>query len=320
MRFTPPHRDLFFSKHDPLDPRLGDIAKSTMEFAKVETGSRTIAIIGYPDDEGIKLNGGRVGANEGPDRIRKYLYRMTPAVNSPVRDLTHIVDLGNLAADSMDLETRHKTAENRVRNVFAMGGKVLSLGGGHDFGYPDTAAFAVFCQERGVRPLVINFDAHLDVRPLDRGITSGTPFYRLLENFPEVDFAEIGIQNQCNSAAHLEWARAKGARLLSYEDWMTSNESLPVFVTKRLEDWLVRPRPLFLSIDIDSFSSAYAPGCSQSWPTGFEPNEFLRLMQILVARMDTWGVGIYEVSPPLDHEDRTSKLAALLAHRFIYPL
>ena len=320
MRFTPTPKDLFFSRNDKNDPRLGEIAIHSMEFAQQPPNSRTIGVIGYPDDEGIRLNGGRVGAHEGPDRIRKYLYRMTPAANSPVRDTTRIVDLGNLNAEAMDLEARHKAAEGRVRNVFAMGGKVLTFGGGHDYGYPDAAAFAAACEEKGVRPLVINFDAHLDVRPTDRGLTSGTPYFRLLEAFPETDFVEIGVQAQCNSKVHLDWAKSKGARILTYEDWMTSGESLVVHVTKKLEDLLLRPRPLFISIDIDGFSSAYAMGCSQSWATGFEPNEFLRLYQVLIARMDIWGVGIYEVSPPLDEEDRTSKLAALLAHRFIYAL
>ncbi len=334
MSFKPVPQDLFFSRRDSADPRLGDQVRAvtgdipppaaTSGQANPQTaalGDRAIAILGYPDDEGIRLNGGRTGAAEAPGRIRRYLYKMTPSTLSR-EPAAQVVDLGDLDTRSVTaIGDRHEVAEARASAALEAGYRVLSLGGGHDYGYPDTAAFAAWCSRQpAASPLVINFDAHLDVRPLDRGLTSGTPFFRLLEAYPGIDFAEIGIQAHCNALTHRLWAEARGARVLNLEDVRASGENPSVFVTRRLESWLIRRRPAFISVDIDGFSNAFAPGCSQSWAAGFSAEEFFQLFQILLARLDVRGVGIYEVSPPLDQDDRTSKLAALIAHRFIYPL
>ncbi|MGE3757963.1 MAG: hypothetical protein AB7H97_09410, partial [Pseudobdellovibrionaceae bacterium] len=47
---------LFFARNDNQDVRLGDWARNSESF------KRSFSILGYPDDEGVKLNGGRVGA------------------------------------------------------------------------------------------------------------------------------------------------------------------------------------------------------------------------------------------------------------------
>jgi arginase family enzyme len=93
--------------------------------------------------------------------------------------------------------------------------------------------------------------------------------------------------------------------------------SLSEFVISRLGDRIVSPRPCFLSVDIDAFDSSYAPGASQSWPTGLTPREFFPFMDLLLHRLDVRSLGIYEVSPPLDVASATSKLGALIVHRFV---
>ncbi|MEK7355711.1 MAG: arginase family protein, partial [Bdellovibrionota bacterium] len=64
--------------------------------------------------------------------------------------------------------------------------------------------------------------------------------------------------------------------------------------------------------------SAVAPGCSQSWATGLMPREFFATFELIVTRLDVRALGLYEVSPPLDQDDRTSKLAAQIAHHYIF--
>ncbi len=336
MSFRAISKDLLFSRNDILDPRLGDLAKPFDPKMFLSTTaqpqqSHTVEVFGYPDDEGIRINGGRPGAAQAPDRIRKYLYRMTPnpltQVNThiPARlpDL-NLLDHGNLDVSSMSLALRHDTAAAAVEAALDRGSRVLTFGGGHDYGFADSAGFIRFCQKNDIkngqkqRPLILNFDAHLDVRPVDRGLSSGTSFFRMLESFPETDFAEIGVQGQCNASAHLEWALARNVRIVWHEEQMLSGLSLVELTTRRLEEWLERPRPAFLSIDIDAFSSAYAMGCSQSWATGLEPNSFFPLLHLLLKRLDVRVVSLYEVSPPLDQDDRTAKLAAQIAHRSLY--
>lgn len=330
MGFAPVDSKLFFSRQDPQDPRIGDRARSLSKIATPEDLRASLAgpgtagdalerrfvIAGYPDDEGIRINGGRQGAALAPTEVRRSLYKMTPALYSSRPDLGTVYDIGDLKIDAL-IADRHSNARAFAHAALMEGANWIGIGGGHDYGFSDGAAYCDWCKHAGVRPLVINFDAHLDVRPPTNGLSSGTPFFRLLEEFPDIDFAEIGIQGHCNSRHHLAWARSRGARVLSQDEVEVSGESLLTACTRLLGDWLLRPRPVFLSIDIDGFSSSVAPGCSQSWATGFDPAEFFPLLGLLVARLQTRVLGIYEVSPPLDHDMRTAKLAAQVIHRVL---
>ena len=333
--FKTADRGLFFSRGDPHDPRLGDAVRAldinggnqellpAMQTLKNEN---TFVIAGYPDDEGIRTNGGRTGAASGPDTVRKYLYKMTPpllgySVEDPSQsdrpgdgDPLTLLDLGNLNL-TPDLLTRHHRVQAMVQTALGVDARWISIGGGHDYGFPDAAGFIEWAKTQNCRPLILNFDAHLDVRPTDRGISSGTPFYRMLEAYPDVDFAEIGIQTQCNSRKHLQWVQARGARVITQEEILVSGESFVTQVLHLLGDWILKPRPVYLSIDIDGFSSQVAPGCSQSWSTGFSPADFFATLAVLLARLDVRVLGIYEVAPPLDRDDHTSKLAAQIIHR-----
>jgi len=325
---------LFFSRGDALDPRLGDLSKALPElnapkdlFAELkavgQTGNeeRTFVLAGYPDDEGIRLNGGRLGASQGPREIRRALYKMTPSLYQ-TRPSSTLLDIGDLSwspdtSGAQSLLGRHQAVSEYAEAALKAGASWIGLGGGHDYGFADASAFCRWAKSEGHKPLVINFDAHLDVRPFDGKPTSGTPFFRMLEEYPETEFAEIGIQGHCNSRSHLEWARARGARVLTQEEIETSGEPMVTVVTRFLGDLLLRPRPVFISIDIDGFSSAVAPGCSQSWATGFMPADFFPVLSLLSYRLNVRILGIYEVSPALDADLRTAKLAAQIIHRVI---
>jgi formiminoglutamase len=298
----------YFTKTDSSDPRLGDFARAF----KGNEASETVVIAGYPDDEGITINGGRPGASKAPGTIRRAFYKMTPHLM--VKEPPVIADHGDLMLN-MSLSERHGMVREAAATALSRRLRWIGLGGGHDYGFPDAAAFMDVFQKES--PLIINFDAHFDVRPTTKGMSSGTPFFRLLEEFAKVEFWEIGIQSQCNSQNHLKWLEDRGAQVILWDDIMSSGVGLVDRVVARMGESLLRPRPTFLSVDIDSFSSAYAPGCSQSFATGFDPAEFFRLFDLLCARLDVRALGVYEVSPPLDVDDRTSKLAALILHRFL---
>lgn len=300
-----PDPALFFSRQDPQDPRLGELARFPIEDSSVE-------LVGWPDDEGIRLNGGRPGAADAPDRIRKYLYKMTPPLTGSASPRIH--DRGNLPTDGA-LADRHLRAREIALDIHRRGHAALSFGGGHDYGFPDAAAFLDRYLTPNTRPLVVNFDAHLDVRPADKGFHSGTPFRRLLEEFGNrFDFLEIGLQPQCNSRAHFAWAREQGAEL-----WMIDEVRSAEAMQSRLLTWLSSRagRPLFVSLDIDAISSVSAPGCSQSWDRGLASDRVFEALSLFDRKADWRGLGIYEVSPALDTDDRTSKLAALFAWDFI---
>lgn len=298
---TPTDPNLFFSKNNPKDIRLGDLAK--------QDPSAHFHILGYPDDEGIKNNGGRVGASLGPDSIRKYLYKMTTA-NTELS----ICDHGNLNTSNFSLKDRHQKLIEYLESKSLK--KWIGLGGGHDYAYVDGSQFLKM--KHNNKPLIINIDAHLDVRPDTQNINSGTPFYRLKREYGNnYDMIQIGIQPQCNSQEHLNWCKEHNISILGIEELQTSELSLSEYFVKQFGSHIISQRPCFLSIDIDGFSSTLAPGCSQSWPSGLQYNEVDQFIKMLYKRLDVLCLGIYEVSPPLDIDHLTSRLAALLVYNYI---
>jgi formiminoglutamase len=310
-KFSSVPGSLFFTKNDPQDLRLGDIVKS--KTAEELVVNNSFAVLGYPDHEGIKLNGGRIGAAEGPQKVREFLYKMTPPVS---QNLPVISDLGDLSLES-PLDQRHEAAKETVYKLHQKQQRVISIGGGHDYGYADGAAFVQQYKNSKYKPVVLNFDAHLDVRPAVNGFNSGTPFYRLLSEFAgHFSFAEIGIQPQCNSPHHRQWALENGAHIFDLSD-IQKGQGLASLWNHDLFRNLNSETPLFISFDIDGITSSEGGGCSQSWATGLGTQDYLNFFHQLKTQADIRALGIYEVAPSLDTDNRTSKIAALLAYHFI---
>jgi formiminoglutamase len=215
------------------------------------------------------------------------------------------------------LAERHERGRRVVNELARQDKYWISLGGGHDYGYCDTTAFVQAYKEH--KPLVINFDAHLDVRPVhldqkSQGLHSGTAFFRMMNEFGHnCSFIEVGLQAHCNSPYHARWLNERGGRIVWREaiDEYGMVESLQQLVPLAIH-------PAFISVDVDALSSSIAPGCSQSWASGLQWQEFIRGFDFLIDSFDVKGIGIYEVSPVLDEDNKTSKLAALIMHRFIF--
>ena len=230
---------LFFSKNDPLDPRLGNL---------VNRGTAQVSILGYPDDEGIRLNGGRLGAAAGPDEIRHWLYRTTPHAQQKLKPFA---DLGNLKIQD-SLDDRHRFAQEQVRALLQGQQQVLTLGGGNDYAFPDGMAF--LHEFAHAQPLIINIDAHFDVRDMSHGPSSGTPFFRLLESPVPFAFVEYGIQGQCNAQRHWEYVEKKGGKIITLDAILTSDLAPLAHAVQVLEQTLWARRPTFLAVDIDAFA------------------------------------------------------------------
>jgi formiminoglutamase len=304
--FTKTPDSIFTSRGDLADPRLGD-------FRVTEPSTANFSCWGYPDDEGIRLGGGRPGASLGPQGIREIFYKMTPPLTQN-RVAWKIFDAGDFKVD-LPLSARHENVRQFVKEQTRAGRIWISLGGGHDYGYCDGAGFIEGHLVAGQpRPLILSFDAHLDVRPLDRGLTSGTPFFRILQEFKSrFDFVEIGIQEHCNARAHLDFVQSHGGQVISLA--ALRERGCLEALTPVLEPFA--GRQTFLSVDIDVFANSEAPGCSQSWPGGLTFQEFFKSLLWMQTNLKLQGLGLYEVSPPLDLGLRTQRLAALIMYEFM---
>ena len=161
------------------DIRLGDII--------VDGDIGDIVLIGFPYDEGVRRNNGRIGAKSGPQYFRQLLKRTGTVVNAEYDDLDirkylTISDGGDINAN-LSLEEAHQQLEERVTQLIKNGKIPFVVGGGNDQSYPNASALLNNVDSHK-SIFVINIDAHLDVRPLKEGNKphSGSPFRQLIED------------------------------------------------------------------------------------------------------------------------------------------
>ncbi|HET9136183.1 MAG TPA: formimidoylglutamase [Candidatus Kapabacteria bacterium] len=292
------------------DPRFGDLIRRDVAAAT----SGDIVIIGIPTDEGIRRNGGREGAAQAPDEIRKYLRKLTPVsvvvtsedgvVSTTTRSVSkQIFDHGNITGSS--LEDVHQQATEVVREYISRGCFVISLGGGHDITYAAVSGVHKALKEQlGL----INIDAHLDVREKKNGQHhSGSSFRLLIEDgcVDSTEFTEFGIQSNSVAQDHINWVHDQGGDISFYEE--IKAYSVDGMFTEAIHQTTGK---WYLSFDIDSIRSADAPGCSAPSPIGFTSEEAIMICTVAAASKDLVAMDIVEVSPPFDRDGRTSRLAA----------
>src|SRR5438132_7568104 len=81
----------------PDDPRLGEVIEIWQGDLAALAPGRAV-LIGFPQDEGVRRNGGRSGAAEAPAEIRRWLHRLTPRDCEAEADISDSppLDLGNV--------------------------------------------------------------------------------------------------------------------------------------------------------------------------------------------------------------------------------
>ncbi|HUR41683.1 MAG TPA: formimidoylglutamase [Verrucomicrobiae bacterium] len=285
---------LFFSRGDASDPRLGErVAKASLDAASV-------AILGCPQDEGVRRNGGRPGAAQGPAAIRRALYKMT----ANGLDGLALCDAGDTEPQA-SLEDTHAAHEQAVTQLLAAGKRVIVLGGGNDISYPDVAALA---RQPG-EVLAFNIDAHLDVRP-DAERNSGTPYRQLLEEglLKGPRFHELGSQPFCNAAAHAHYLASMRAHVVPLDDLRAKGAARVVRRALRESD---RAATVFWGFDLDVVNASEAPGVSAPNPLGLGGAELCELAALAGGEARTRIVEFTEVNPAFDVDGRTARLAAV---------
>ncbi len=292
------------------DPRLGELI---LPYTEENYANCSVVILGVPTDEGVKLNGGRVGAAEAPNEIRRQLAKLTPAASNGSFASVKIVDYGNVGGKT--LEEIHSNAREAVARFINNGKVVIALGGGHDITYPLASGFHEGLGKKDFA--LVNIDAHLDVREKKEGLHhSGSSFRLLIEEkiLLGKHFAEFGIQQFAFSESHLKWLKKQGANVLFYED-LSQKDIANNFRILQSDEL-----PFYLSFDIDSIRSSDAPGSSAPSPIGFRSEDALAICFEAGRHDTTRMLDIAEVNPLFDRDSRTSKLAARMIAWFLLGL
>ena len=302
---TPADEKVFFRKNDRNDHRLGEIVPQT----KYEDSH--IVIIGCPQDEGVRRNGGRAGAALAPDAIRREFYRLTPF------GIHHrICDLGNVELNG-SLEETHDRLTAVVKKVLEDKKKIIVLGGGNDISYADGRAMS---ETFGARNwLGVNVDAYFDVRA-DAERSSGTPYRQLLEEkLIRHDYLyEIAYQPQLVSPVYYRYLQNLGVNMVSV-DQLRSRETADLEIRELMRQKFIhhsQSLTAFFAFDMHAVRSSDAPGTSVPSPIGLRSGEFLNIVQFAAKLVNTKIIEFTEVNPKFDVDDRTAKLVAVAVHRF----
>jgi formiminoglutamase len=288
-----PDSALLFRRDDPNDIRIGEVVKTNPD----DYTDADFVLLGFPQDEGVRRNKGRVGAKDGPDAIRSCFYKLVQIEG------IKLFDLGNTFIQD-SLEASHEVHREIVRKVLRDGKRVMILGGGNDCSYPDCSALAL---ETVGYILGFNIDAHFDVRA-DTPRNSGTPYRQLLEEgfLRGENFYEIAYQPFANSPSYGQYLLEKGATAHEFshvEEVGIQNLLLSILNAHH-------EKVIFWGLDMDVVHVADAPAVSAPNATGISAQEFCTIARLAGQDKRSQIFEITEVNPTYDIDERTCRLAA----------
>lgn len=275
-----------------------------VELDEMVTSQYEVALLGYACDAGVKRNQGRVGAADGPFAVRSRLGKVA------VHDLVRIADVGDIKCVDDALEESQQALAVAVSRLLRDGIFPIVVGGGHDISYGHFMGIWDKIKGQNKRIGIINFDAHFDLRPMSPNANSGTPFYQILSDHSDhVDYMAIGIQPQANTPELYQIADRFDAK---YIHWDRCSMSEVGRVCATISAFSQQCDYLYVTIDMDGFSSAYAPGVSAANPIGMEPRFVMTVLQHIFAAHKVISCDIAELNPRYDIDNRTATLAARL--------
>lgn len=251
-----------------------------------------VAILGLADDLGVRLNGGRPGAKDGPMAFRQALARYGVADPAgwawpKVFDAGDVVPAPGL--DEEALNETHRRITEATAAILDLGLLPVAIGGGHDLTFPFVRAVI---RKFGPMP-GFYYDAHLDVRPT---AGSGMSFRRLVEECGVRSLCNLGFDPCSNASGFVEWFLSHGG---SFGEGLLPS----------LEE---SAAGCFGSFDLDVIDMSAAPGVSAPNPQGWTPNMAAIAVHEAARHLPLRCFDFMELSPAHDEGGRTARLAAHL--------
>lgn len=266
------------------------------------------AFVGFESDLGVRLNKGRPGAAAAPHAIRQKLASL-PLKFADVG----FVDVGNIYATD-DLTRAQKALGEIVAQLLQEGFLPIILGGGHETAL---ASYYGHWFNKEASLGIVNIDAHFDNRPYEAdGPTSGTMFRQIYDMTESQDwpyaYFVLGIQDHGNTQELFNFADETGTVYFSAQD-LLGGQSNGIYDV--LDSWLADLAKVHLTIDMDVFNVALAPGVSATQPFGIFPQDIMPYLTHLLKSGKVASIDVVEVSPENDQANgQTAQLAAVLLY------
>jgi len=168
---------------------------------------------------------------------------------------------------------------------------LLSLGGDHSITYPILKAFSRIYTTYDI----LHIDAHADIYNEFAGdkYSHACPFARIMEEGLSKNLTQVGIRTL--TTHQREQAEKFNVNLHEMKSYL-------------LEDVSEFENPLYISVDMDAFDPAYAPGVSHHEPGGLTPRQVIDLINQI--KVPIIGADIVEYNPNRDLHEMTATLAA----------
>lgn len=189
--------------------------------------------------------------------------------------------------------TNYFDIEEVTANNLESGVPLLTLGGDHSITYPVVKAVA----KSHPAIDILHFDAHADMYDEFEGdkYSHACPFARIMEEKLADNLTQIGIRT---------------LNTHQKEQAIKYNVDIREMRNLKTDDLGIFKNPLYISLDMDAFDPAYAPGVSHHEPGGLTSRQVIDIIQQI--KTPIIGADIVEYNPQRDNNDITGVLAAKL--------
>jgi guanidinopropionase len=263
-----------------------------------------IALVGVPMDLGVS---NRPGARFGPRSVRSIerIGPYHPTFRVVPKGAVRAADVGDVPFRSRySLEQSLEDIEHYYDALKAQGVRPLSVGGDHSITYPILKALG-----KSEPVGLVHIDAHCDTMGAYDGskFHHGGPFrLAVLDGVLDPERTiQIGIRGSSNM--FWEFSHVSGMTVIYMEDFMRMGVTA---VAARARE-VVGDGPIYISVDVDGFDPAFAPGTGTPEAGGLDAREGLALLRALRG-LNVIGADVVEVAPQYDPTTNTSQLAAQL--------
>ena len=323
--YTPTSKNFWKGRIDDLNDRdsfrMHQIIKlidlNNLDSSIFKSSHLNICFLGFCSDEGVKRNLGRTGAKLGPEYIRKEIANL-PVTFDPN---TQLFDAGNIFCEKGKLEVAQEQLQKAIQQILNQGLFPIVLGGGHELALGNYLGVYDHLNSTNKSIGIINFDAHLDLRPVKEKGSSGTMFSQIADFCNEKSFSfnylGLGTQMSGNTISLFKRAEKLGAKYIHAKDFTETN--FPT-ISKNIQEFIDKNDSIYLTLCSDVFNSAFAPGVSAMQPFGMNPETVLYFMKEIIKSGKVISLDIAEVSPRFDQDNHTAKLVAVLIYGIINTL
>ncbi len=186
-----------------------------------------------------------------------------------------------------------KAIEQSIGALLLQYEKIISLGGDHAITYPVVKAVA----GKYKNLTILHLDAHPDLYDQFVGnkFSHACPFARIMEEGLAQRLVQVGIRT-----------------MTTHQREQASRFGVEVIEMKNFDPHYCFEfqGPVYISLDMDAFDPAFAPGVSHHEPGGFSSREVISILQNLKANVV--GADLVEFNPTRDPSGITAMLAAKL--------